>query len=770
MALAGWTAFAVGLFWQHSTRYAPFADAPRVWLANAVIYALAPAALWLIFVLAWRRRDAWWPPLARGLDAHTAWLDAEPAARLGPWILLAAGAGLFAELAIIRVHASFFQLFAYYKNVSLLSCFLGLGIGYALGKRGRVATPLVLPALALQIGLLHVLRRLEVGDFLQDPVSERAALGIVPVQGGEQALTVYGFLIAVFVTNALCFVPLGHVTSRLMLRLDRLVAYGWNLAGSVLGIAVFSLISFAWTPPSVWLLLLAGALAPLLRPRPVQLLASAACVAALMMLLGLSVHPAAMDLYSPYQILTLFYAPSGEPYTMTANNAYFQRLLDLSDEAVADHEGRLRWAAYYAIPYRLKPRPERVLVVGSGTGNDVAAALRHGAGRIDAVEIDPAIVAIGRATHPEAPYASPRVRVVVDDARSFLRHTDARYDVIVYGLLDSHTLLSGASNVRLDSYVYTVEALREARERLADGGLLSLSFTLVSKPLGRKLYLMLEQAFDGVPPRVARSYYDDGVTFLITEGGGGALAGPFPKGMMEVTDRLADPSVEADVSTDDWPFLYMPRRTYPRTYVTVILALLGASVIVIRQLVPRGRGRAGSRFSAPCFFLGAGFMLLETKSITELALVFGSTWLVVSAVITAILLMGFAANLVVARLQHPRATVVYALLLLSILGCWQLSRLDVAALGAAGGRVFLTIVLTLPLFFAGLAFSTELKTRAAVPAALSANLIGAMLGGFLEYNSMYLGFESLWLLGLAMYAAAAVAHWWERSRGAPARA
>jgi spermidine synthase len=82
------------------------------------------------------------------------------------------------------------------------------------------------------------------------------------------------------------------------------------------------------------------------------------------------------------------------------------------------------------------PNPERVVVVGADTGNDVAMAMRMGAGHVDAVEIDPAILAIGTRFHPGQPYSNPRVRPVVNDARTFLRTTPNFYDMVVYGLLD----------------------------------------------------------------------------------------------------------------------------------------------------------------------------------------------------------------------------------------------------------------------------------------------------------------------------------------------
>ena len=98
--------------------------------------------------------------------------------RIGLWIALAAGLGLYTELMIIRWHASCFQVFAYFKNISLLACFLGLGIGYAIGPRRPVATPLVLPGLAVQFVVLYVLRFSALKVQLNNPISEQWALGL----------------------------------------------------------------------------------------------------------------------------------------------------------------------------------------------------------------------------------------------------------------------------------------------------------------------------------------------------------------------------------------------------------------------------------------------------------------------------------------------------------------------------------------------------------------------------------------------------------------
>src|SRR5205823_450966 len=91
----------------------------------------------------------------------------------------------------------------------------------------------------------------------------------------------------------------------------------------------------------------------------------------------------------------------------------------------------------YRIPYRLLGRePGRVLILGAGSGNDVAVALAQGADSVDAVEIDPAIAQLGRTTHPDKPYLDSRVHVHVNDARSFLQNAQEKWDLIVFGTLD----------------------------------------------------------------------------------------------------------------------------------------------------------------------------------------------------------------------------------------------------------------------------------------------------------------------------------------------
>ena len=120
-------------------------------------------------------------------------------------------------------------------------------------------------------------------------------------------------------------------------------------------------------------------------------------------------------------------------------------------------------------------------------GTDVAAAPRNGAGRITAVEIDPLVIRLGRQLHPEHPYDSPRVTTFVDDARSYVQNSSERYDLIVFSLLDSHTTTSHFSNIRIDNYVYTIEALRAARRLLNPDGVFIIKFQVQRQWIARRL-------------------------------------------------------------------------------------------------------------------------------------------------------------------------------------------------------------------------------------------------------------------------------------------
>lgn len=684
----------------------------------------------------------------------------------GASIAISAGAGLFLELAVIRWQATIFPFFAFYKNLSLLACFAGLGLGYALGRKHAVPLFLTLPLLGWQFLFMSSMRYGMTYEQFQSlyslPFHEQLNMGLPGVARLYSGLQNYYMLAVVFLLTAIAFIPVGQLCGNLMERRERLTAYGLNLLGSLGGVLMMFLVSAYWLPPAVWFLL-AGSVLLLFHARTKAVMTwGVAAAIAILLVMEWPAQANLQKIYSPYQLLEVGRTDQGLS-EIRAAGTYYQRIYDFSrppDNLPSDSYIR-KAREYYELPYQIL-RPKSVAVVGAGTGNDVAAALRGGAQRVDAIEIDPAILMLGREGHPEHPYQDGRVHAVANDARSFLRTTDRKYDLIVFGLLDSHTLLSQSSSVRLDSFVYTVQAMREARARLNQGGVISLAFTVLNDPLGRKIYRMLQEAFDGRPPVAIQVGYDHGVVFLQSDEPVTIPANLTGKGttFWDKSSAYANPAIHADVSTDDWPFFYMPVRVYPVSYVLMALMVLGLSVFLFSSFAS-GPVRVSN---VPFFLLGAGFMLVETKGITELGLTFGNSWQVIGVVIAGIMVMAFLANLTVrsysviadrdaSKSANRGTTLLYSLLLTSLAIGWWVAKNGGLPSNLAG-RAGTAVLLTAPLFFSGMIFSVLLKKRGEISGAMSANLFGAMCGGLLEYNSMYFGFRFLYVMAGALYLAA----------------
>jgi hypothetical protein len=136
-------------------------------------------------------------------------------------IFASAALSLFLELAVIRWQSSVFEFFAFYKNFGLLSCFAGLGLGYALASRGRIFLFLSIPLLVWQFIFMVVLRFAWGGRMLLAvralPFREQLnmGVGITNIIGGS---AVYFLLAVIFLLTALAFLPIGQLCGCLMQR------------------------------------------------------------------------------------------------------------------------------------------------------------------------------------------------------------------------------------------------------------------------------------------------------------------------------------------------------------------------------------------------------------------------------------------------------------------------------------------------------------------------------------------------------------------------
>jgi len=264
-----------------------------------------------------------------------------------------------------------------------------------------------------------------------------------------------------------------------------------------------------------------------------------------------------------------------------------------------------------------------VLVIGAGTGNDVAVALQYGAQHVDAVEIDPAIQQIGIDQHPLKPYADPRVTRYVNDGRAFLRTTTKHYDLVIFALPDSLTLVASTGNVRLESFLFTVEAFQSVRDHLNPDGTFVLYNSYREPWLVTKIGSMLETAFGTKP--ILRIYSESEAVFAVGPPIA-ALNGAAPPGD-EVTPIPTVTGSAPTEATDDWPFLYLRSATIQPHY------LIALAFVLLFALLSVGGAAAVTKtplkgFSPHFFVLGSAFMLLETKSLVSFSLLFGTTcWL-----------------------------------------------------------------------------------------------------------------------------------------------
>ncbi len=675
-------------------------------------------------------------------------------------LILVSILGLFFELVLIRLLGSEIKVFAFLKNVVLIGAFLGLGMGFFLSRQRVGLLPLFLPGAALLIAsvalggingqLTHTV--LPGGDELV-----LLGLSFKNLQPTSLLLRVltwvpyYAITLLYFLFVVLIFIPVGQYTGKCMRAFAPIPSYTLNLAGSLAGTLLFALVSFLWAAPLVWFLLVALLALPLVRFSSGWLrwinIISALTLVILQGLPGSTV-------WSPYNKLVV--SPlmgqdsNGQAfqwgYQLGVGEYYYQDLIDLSDEFFDSHKDiplEYRYSEY-EVPYAFI-QPEKVLILGAGTGNDVSAALRRGAQQVDAVDIDPGIIEFGKRLHPEQPYASSRVTTYANDARAFLKNSKGQYDLVLFGLLDSQQVLSAFGSVRLDNFVYTVEGMSDAFARVKPDGLLIVTFELFEPWMGERIAGVLEQA-SGQTPVVLNAHH--GTVFIVRKG--------IPLSQAEVEQALVKlggvvqplplDSTGIALTTDNWPYLYMRERTIPFAYWTILPLLALASIGLSRRVLGTD-WNIQWRF----FFLGAAFMLMEVRIIAQVALLFGSTWVVNAAAITAVLVMATLSNLLIARLKVENIRL-WGILLLGTLAVSSLiPATTFLSLGQGTGGMIAALMLALPIFFAGMVFSGSLKRTESIDTAMASNLLGAILGGFVEYLTLLLGIGSLAWIAFLFY-------------------
>ncbi len=672
---------------------------------------------------------------------------------------------LFFEVALIRFVPATVQAASYFINLVLIAAFLGMGVGMILQSRGRNTVTWFAPFLLLVVASVHYFSNVVVEYSSVDDEFLYGMHFYASPEVGRWGVELVVFIL--FVLSTFVFVPLGSGIAREFDKFKPLVAYSLNILGSLAGLAVFSLFSWFSSVPIIWFAFGILIFLSLCIDDKKTLLASLLFPVVLYLVYDLQGGDGKFkEVWSPYYKIN--YQVGNDNVRLDVNGSLHQYMLNMKREYVEQSQSKVlnHVRNGYLAPYAFVNSLENVLVLGAGSGNDVALALEQGARHVDAVEIDPSILELGKRYHFMKPYADDRVTIHNDDARAFLKKSDARYDLVILGTLDSQTLLSSMSSIRLDNYVYTAESFESIRKHLKPDGILVV-YHLSAKPyIALKIFSLLTEAF-GKPPLV-KSHKAHLFNMTFVGGWDGEMddafqAHPVRKDFNKTFSipRLADGSYEYPVAlaTDGWPYLYLPQPSIPGHYLkTGGLILLFAIFFVV---LSAGKKTGATSHNWPMFFLGAGFMLLETKSVTEMSLLFGSTWVVNVLVFSAILVMVLFANLMVIRsaATHPKrhyGFLVVTLILSYFIPVNQFLGLPLGLQWALG-----SLLVALPIFFSGILFALIFRQHLDPARALGYNVLGAVLGGLLEYSSMFLGTKPLYMISLLMYVAAF--YFWKKS-------
>jgi len=645
---------------------------------------------------------------------------------------------LFFELLCIRWIPAYVRYLSYFTNFILLASFLGMGLGILAARRTSFRFP-PFPLLVVALAGVVALNRFELNISSTDVLYFGS--GTTGVARAESFI----LLPLIFTFVAAAFIPLARSLGLLFTRTEPLTAYTFDILGSLAGTAAFFLIGLLSLPPVVWF----GALAVLVlllggRRKFLATALPLVAAAAIAFLLQRNTY------WSPYYKITLTPAqPSG--YELDVNSI--------------GHQSMIPWQSkepFYRRVYELFPeaRFKHALILGAGTGSDTATALAHDVQQITAVEIDPVIQQLGAALHPDRPYSDPRVTLVNNDGRVFLRHATEKYDLIIFALPDSLTLTSSIANLRLESFLFTQDSLNAAKAALAPDGVLVL-YNYYREPwLIEKLAGMVSHTFGR--DSFVSTYGGEGRGAVIINGprlqtSPAANAGPYREKATSDATRLlvtGEGTMGASAippATDDWPFVYLPHPSFPALYLRGLVVVAAISLAGIWWIAPRNVLRC---FDWKMFFLGAAFALLEVKALITFALLFGSTWIVNSLVFFAIL----ASVLVAVRVNtlfRVRRIGIFYVLLFAMLALNLVVRPETLLFANVFAR-YLTASLLIfaPVFLANVIFSHAFRDTETADIAFASNLLGIMTGGMLEYLSMLLGYHALLWLVIAFYALA----------------
>ncbi len=647
------------------------------------------------------------------------------------------------------------RVVAYFPNLVLISAFLGIGLGALLSKVQ------VVKSLLGGVILLLVSLTVTLGKCIISNNNPNEFLWLLYQDLPKDSPTINGIylpLIALFIFSAICFIPLGQKLASTLQQFARreelLKGYCWDIAGSLLGVITFALISFSGLFPVYWFLLFGIVtifllLPDLNKPSIYGLIFTFAIATTLV-----STAERA-DSYSPYYALKIkqFSENFWAILTNGSQHQVFQTMGLIDPKLIKNQEQaeqQLLRTGYHR-PYKyISKQLKDVLIIGAGNGNDVAVALQNQVVNIDAVEIDPEIVEIGRRLHPDRPYQAENVRVITTDARSYINNTKKKYDLVIFATLDSMTKLSALSNVRLDNFIYTLQSIQSVKRVMKDSGGLVMNFSVHDPKIKIKLMGILAQSFEDVY-KIEQNYLMFNVAYLAGKAFHNLKIDAPDMFKIDTKKVLANLDTIA-LPTDDWPYLYLNSNSISGFYWQIILSILAIAAVSIYGCA-RYVGISRREITKPdyeMYLLGLGFLLFESQAVVSMNLLWGTTWITSAVVFASILLMILLSTLLADRIKLDWKISFWGIF--ATLLCVYLVPLEsLLYLGLTTKLVLSLLLVGVPIFFTGICFAQGFKAKVDPDHALAWNLFGAVCGGLLEFSSMIYGFKVLILIALVIY-------------------
>ncbi len=643
-------------------------------------------------------------------------------------VSLTSGLILFLELSLIRWAGANIVHLSYFTNFILLGSFLGIGLGF-LWRRYRSLLTFVPYILVSFVAIVYF--------FPVQIVRDSTSLLFFSAVGDKlTGLPIWAILPFIFVCVAAIFATLAQTLAQAFSQLPSLQAYRLDLLGSLAGIAVFSSISFLGWPPFVWGAIVGGCLL-ILATRPQRRL-MVVPILAIVGFLGLESLQSNAQ-WSPYYKIT---TKTHHDQSIDQDTTLFL-VNGIPHQQITPLALLRQYESFYTIPYQRygATPPKKVLIIGAGTGTDVAVALNQGVEHVDAVEIDPVLARLGREKNPDRPYDDSRVSLYINDGRSYLERTKEMYDLIIFALPDSLTLVAGQSSLRLESYMFTKEAVATVARHLQPDGMFSM-YNYYRQPwLIDRLEATMNQVFHRAPCVETKGQGDNFAVLSVAK----------PDRPVTCPETWVATEASIKPAADTYPFLYLHYRLIPKFYLLAIAGILLVSFFSVR--LTGGTWRRLSPY-ADLFWMGAAFMALETKNVVHFALLFGTTWFVNALVFGGILMVVFLTVTLARRLTIKRYLPWYLALFASLAIAWVVPEAWLLSYAVVPRFMMAVVIAFLPIFLANCIFASRLRASDSSTDAMAANLIGAMVGGVLEYTSLIIGYQTLVIVVAVLYALA----------------